>query len=321
MKPFLLSPAFKDYLWGGERLKSEYNKDSQLTPLAESWELSCHPAGHSIVATGPNKGKTLAEVLASPEGANALGSRCESFERFPVLVKLIDAAKALSIQVHPSDEYALANENSYGKTEVWIVLDAAPDSFIYFGVERETTREELREAIENNTLEHLLRRRPVKAGDVIFIPSGTIHAIGAGILVTEVQQNSDLTYRVYDFGRLGADGRPRELHIDKALAVSTLTPTEESAVYPRESAGNGAYMTRLAQCAYFDTAMLEVENGTYQGDAAGESFRHLLCVEGSAIARCGGEEWKLQKGDSWFVPADAGSFEVEGTGRFLVTGI
>lgn len=319
MKPFLLAPAFKDYLWGGERLRTEYHKQTDMVPLAESWELSCHPAGPSMVASGPYAGRTLAEVLSLPEGKDALGKRCEEFQRFPVLIKLIDAAKALSIQVHPSDEYALAHENSYGKTEMWVVLDAAPDSFIYYGVARETTEEELRAAIENNTLETLLRRRPVKAGDVIFIPSGTIHAIGVGILVAEVQQNSDLTYRVYDFGRLGADGKPRELHVEKALAVASLTPTEERPAGERVPAGTGVFRTHLGECAYFRTEMMELEGGVWEGRADGESFRHILCVNGETEIRCGGESLSLRKGDGVFVPADAGQFEVSGNGRMMMS--
>lgn len=319
MKPFLLTPSFKDYLWGGERLRTEYHKQTDMIPLAESWELSCHPAGPSAAASGLYAKRTLAEVIFLPEGKGALGKRCERFERFPILIKLIDAAKALSIQVHPSDEYALANENSYGKTEMWVVLDAAPDSYIYYGVARETAREELRAAIENNTLETLLRRRPVKAGDVIFIPSGTIHAIGAGILVAEVQQNSDLTYRVYDFGRLGADGKPRELHVEKALAVASLTPTEERPVGERVREGKGVFRTCLGECAYFRTELLELEGGVLEGRADGDTFRHLLCVDGEAEIRCGGESLPLRKGDGVFVPADAGRFEAVGSGRLMVS--
>ena len=181
MEPFKLQPAFKDYLWGGERLRTDYGKKTQLHPLAESWELSCHPDGESIAASGPFAGETLRSLIEK-QGEALCGRLCAGFADFPVLIKLIDAARPLSIQVHPSDEYALKNEQSFGKTEMWVILDAQPDSFLYYGFNREVGTEELRAAIEENRLEELLQKRPVRPGDVVFIPAGTLHAIGAGIV-------------------------------------------------------------------------------------------------------------------------------------------
>ncbi len=224
-RPLLLSPAFKDYIWGGNRLKRDWGKRTDMTPLAESWELSCHEAGPSVIAGGAYAGRTLGEYLAEhPQDA---GTKAQNAGAFPLLIKLIDAAGPLSVQVHPDDAYAREFEHSLGKSEMWLVLDASEGAGIYYGFKRETSLAEMRAAIENNTLTELLSWVPAKTGDCFFIPAGTVHAIGAGLMVAEVQQSSNLTYRVYDYGRVGADGRPRELHIDKALAVARREPPKD----------------------------------------------------------------------------------------------
>ena len=224
-RPLLLSPAFKDYIWGGNRLKRDWGKRTDMTPLAESWELSCHEAGPSVIAGGAYAGRTLGDYLAEhPEDA---GTKAQNAGAFPLLIKLIDAAGPLSVQVHPDDAYAREFEHSLGKSEMWLVLDASEGAGIYYGFKRETPLAEMRAAIENNTLTELLSWVPAKTGDCFFIPAGTVHAIGAGLMVAEVQQSSNLTYRVYDYGRVGADGRPRELHIDKALAVARREPPKD----------------------------------------------------------------------------------------------
>lgn len=193
----------------------------------ESWELSTHTAGESHICGGPSNGMTLSEYLKKA-GPAALGKNAAAFEHFPVLIKLIDAAKPLSVQVHPSDEYALRVEHEYGKTEMWYVLECEEGASLYFGVDRELTPRNFPSA--SPTI-----RSPMccaacgPSGDVFFIEAGTIHAIGAGILICEIQQNSNTTYRVYDYGRVGADGKPRELHVEKAKAVSRLTPNEPGA--------------------------------------------------------------------------------------------
>ena len=223
MKPFVLKAPCKDYLWGGNRLR-EFGKESDADKIAESWELSCHPDGESVIASGDYAGMTLPAFLAAhPEAA---GESCRDFERFPVLIKLIDAHDNLSVQVHPDDAYALAHEGEYGKTEMWYIVDAEPGAELLYGFARDVTKEEFRRAIEENTLLDLVRHVPVRPGDVFFIPAGTLHAIGKGILIAEIQQNSNTTYRVYDYGRVGKDGKPRELHIAKALDVTRLTPAD-----------------------------------------------------------------------------------------------
>ena len=221
-----LKPGCKDYIWGGQRLKTDFGIQSGLNPLSEAWVLSCHPDGPSVLADGPDKGMTLRAWL-DKAGKEALGTACEAFEDFPMLIKLIDAKKDLSIQVHPSDAYALEHEGQYGKTEMWVVLDAEPGASLYYGFDREVSLEEFSSRVSDGTLTEVLRKVPVKPGDVFFIPSGTLHAIGAGLVIAEIQQNSNVTYRVFDYGRLGADGKPRPLHVEKALAEDAMKSFEK----------------------------------------------------------------------------------------------
>ena len=192
-----LTPSCKDYLWGGSRLRSDFGIKSDLNPLAEAWVLSCHPDGPSYLADGT----TLADYVTAHPGC--LGTDCEKFEQFPILTKFIDAKNNLSIQVHPSNEYALKNEHQYGKTEMWYVLDCEPGAFLYYGFDHEISKAEFEERIKNNTLTEVLNAVPVHKGDCFFIPAGTLHAICKGIVIAEVQQNSNVTYRVYDYGRVG----------------------------------------------------------------------------------------------------------------------
>lgn len=316
MRTEKLSPAFKDYLWGGTKLKTEFGKTSSLDVVAESWELSTHPAGESHICGGPCDGMTLKQYLEKyPEAA---GKNAAAFREFPVLIKLIDAAKPLSIQVHPSDEYALAVEHEYGKTEMWYVLACEEGASLYFGVEKPLTREEFAARIQDNTLTEVLRRVPVHPGDVFFIEAGTIHAIGAGILICEVQQNSNTTYRVYDYGRLGADGKPRALHIEKALEVTRLEPARPREVSQSPVLLEGAEKRLLVDCPYFKTALWTVEEEVCL-EATEESFLHLLMLEGGLELDYGFGSLGLIPGDSVFVPASMGEFELIGEGRLLVT--
>ena len=235
-----LIPACKDYLWGGHRLVDEYNVDYQGDILAEAWELSCHPDGPSIIANGKFAGKSLKEYI-DLNGTDVLGTHCRRFREFPILIKFIDARDNLSIQVHPDNRYALKNEGQYGKTEMWYVMDAGEDAFLYYGFNKEITQEEFARRIEQNNLLEVLNAVPVHKGDILFIESGTLHAIGKNILIAEIQQNSNVTYRVYDYGRVGKDGKQRDLHIEKALAVTRRVPIiKDNSSYPH-----------VADCDYF----------------------------------------------------------------------
>ena len=316
--PLLLSPAFKDYLWGGERLKEDYGKKTDMTPLAESWELSCHPAGPSVIENGPWAGKTLAAYLsANPQHLRA---GAETGAEFPLLIKLIDAAQSLSVQVHPDDEYARTRENGQlGKTEMWYVVDAKPGAGIYYGFKRPTTIEEMEKAICENTLTDLLSWVEAKPGDVFFIPAGTVHAIGAGLLIAEVQQSSNLTYRVYDYGRVGADGKPRELHIAKALDVAK-RERPQTPVGPTEPARDvpGGRVQPLVACDRFTVSELAVD-GLMEENVTPESFVALLCLSGEGALLCGGESYALAKGQSVFLPAGMGACKLAGSMRLLRT--
>ena len=218
-----LKPSCKDYLWGGTRLRTEFGIEYDRDPLAESWELSCHPDGPSYIVNGEYAGKTLQQYI-DENGKEILGTDCQSFGQFPVLIKFIDAKKDLSIQVHPDNAYALKNEGQYGKTEMWYVMDAAEGASLFYGFAKEVSEEEFEERIRNHTLTDVLNKVMIHKGDVLFIDPGTIHAIGAGSLIAEIQQNSNVTYRVYDYGRKGPDGKERELHVDKALQVTKREP-------------------------------------------------------------------------------------------------
>ncbi len=213
---YKMHPAYKDYLWGGDTLVTKYGKDSTYEITAESWELSAHPDGASSIVGGQFDGMSF-DYFIRTFGEKVCGWKSKTFDRFPVLIKFIDARNALSVQIHPNDDYAFPVENEFGKNEMWYVMDAKPGSFLYCGLSRECSKEEIRERIANTTLTEVLNKIEVKPGDVVFVPAGTIHAIGAGILICEIQQNSNCTYRMYDYGRRDKNGSLREVHVDRAM--------------------------------------------------------------------------------------------------------
>ena len=306
METIKLTPACKDYLWGGEKLRQDYGIQSQLHPLAEAWVLSCHPDGPSVVATGPLAGKTLPEYIQE-KGPGCLGADCEKFTDFPILAKFIDAKGDLSIQVHPSNDYALAHEHQFDKTEMWYVLDCEPGATLYYGFQHQISREEFQQRIQDNTLTEVLNAVPVEKGDLFFIPAGTLHAIRKGIVVAEIQQNSNVTYRIYDYGRVGADGKPRQLHIQQALEVTQRTPPQP----------DPDFHGHLAQCPYFTVDVME---GRFTLDCGPESFVSVLVLEGTGALWEGDESMSLRKGESLFIPAGAGQCRLEGDGlKCLVT--
>lgn len=320
MNVLKLAPAFKDYLWGGTKLKSEYDKKCDLDKVAESWELSNHPDGSSIVVNGEYQGKTFIEYLEK-EGKKVWGENAQSFANFPVLIKFIDAKQALSIQVHPDDEYALRVEKEFGKNEMWYILDCEEGSFLYYGVNQDLSKEEFAQRIKDNTLLDVLNKVEVHKGDTFFIEAGTIHAIGAGIMICEIQQNSNSTYRVYDFGRKDANGNERELHVDKAVDVSKLTPscTDANANKKEELANNNTKEV-LSKCKYFTTQRYDVAN-TLTLNAGLSSFHSLIILEGEGSVVCGNEKVTYKKGDSIFLPANAGEYTVDGKCTFILTTI
>lgn len=310
MPAFRMKPALKEYLWGGRRLKEEWGVQAAADTVAEAWVLSAHPDGESIVAEGEFAGKTLRELL-SALGSAACGTHASS-DIFPVLIKLIDARDRLSIQVHPDETYAMAHEGQHGKTECWVILDAAPGAFLYYGFSREVSREEFEDRIRANTLTEVLNAVEVHRGDVLTIPPGTLHAIGAGILLAEVQQSSNVTYRIYDYDRRDAQGRARDLHISQALDV-----TERTLPHVPDPAPH------LAACPYFtvDRVAAGGSSGMVSGTVDETSFLSVLIIggEGTLSLPDTGGTYPCRPGDSFFLPASSGSWTLTGTAEALLT--
>ncbi|WP_029324536.1 type I phosphomannose isomerase catalytic subunit [Butyrivibrio sp. AE3004] len=305
-----LQAPTKDYLWGGSRLVDEFGKKAAGEVTAESWELSCFPGSESIIENGEYAGRTITEYIKDNNGS--LGYNCDKFKDFPVLIKLIDAKNDLSLQVHPSDEFAREHENQYGKTEMWYILDAEEDAFLYYGFNKEVTKDEFARRIEDETLTEVLNACPVQKGDIFFIESGTLHAIGKGILLAEIQQNSNVTYRVYDYGRRDKDGNLRELHVEKALEVTHLSPIQK--VKKPEP--------HIGVCKYFTVDKVNLTGDTTKkimGTVGEESFLHILFLDGKGVIRNGNEEMPFSKGDSFFLPAKSGNYEILGFCEALTT--
>lgn len=319
MKPLKLQPAIKDYIWGGTRLSKEFDYYAETDRQAEAWVLSCHPDGDCIVENTAFKGRTLRDVLQN-EGRNYLGTHAKRFSDFPVLIKLIDAKDNLSLQVHPDDAYAKEHENQNGKTEMWYIVDCEEGASLVFGVKESMTKKQFQKAVEENNVLDFCNRVNVKKGDVFFIKAGTLHAIGKGILLAEVQQSSNVTYRVYDYGRL-QNGKPRELHIQKALDVLNLQKTTETDFEPKEYEMLGeSKRTLLSSCEIFTASKLEVkESLTVSADEA--SFVSLLALEGNGVLCHKDSVLTFYKGESIFLPAGLGEVEILGDMTVLETRI
>ncbi len=315
MAVYKLKPAFKDYIWGGTRLRDDFGKQCDMEKIAESWELSCHKDGESTIDGGEADGLTLSQLIET-QGKGILGSDCEKFEDFPILIKLIDAKDNLSVQVHPDNEYAKRVEGEYGKTEMWYVVDCDEGATLLYGFKKEISKDEFARRIENNTLLEVTNAVPVKKGDVFFIRAGTLHAIGKGILIAEIQQNSNTTYRIYDYGRVGKDGKPRELHVEKAKDVTALRPAQPYPETPTEQK-SGYTQKLLSKCEYFTTYALDIDSRAAL-EADEKSFVSLLVLEGegSIIAE---DSKSFKKGDSFFITAGTGKFAVEGKCRAILT--
>ena len=310
-----LTPAFKDYLWGGTRLRDDFQKDCDFDKIAESWELSCHKDGPSTIANGEFKGLTLSEYI-DKAGKSVLGTDCEKFENFPILIKLIDAKDNLSVQVHPDNEYAQRVEGEYGKTEMWYIVDCDEGATLLYGFKDTITKDEFAQRIADNTLLEVTNAIPVKKGDVFFIQAGTLHAIGKGILIAEIQQNSNTTYRIYDYGRVGKDGKPRELHVEKAKDVTDLCPAKAYPETPVEQK-DGYTSKLLSSCDYFTTYAVDVDSKAVL-EADEKSFLSLLILDGECKITAD-DTVKAKKGDSIFVPAGTGKVIVDGKCKAILT--
>lgn len=318
--PMKLRAPLKDYIWGGTKLKTDYGKETDLDKVSESWELACHKDGMSIIENGSEKGRTLESYL-DEAGQGILGEHAKRFPYFPLLIKLIDAKDNLSVQVHPDNDYAMRVEGEFGKTEMWYIVDCEPGATLIYGFKHEITKEEFERRIADNTLLEVCNQVPVHKGDVFFIESGTLHAIGKGITICEIQQNSNTTYRVYDYGRVGKDGKPRELHVKKAIDVTNLEPVKER---PRLDAVVDIFADTkarlLASCEYFTVYGLEVD-GTSHLTAGMDSFQSFTVLEGQVTLKCGETELTFTKGESSFLPAGLGSYMLSGKASLILSKI
>lgn len=306
MEILKLQPCGKDYLWGGTRLRDEYGKKIDLTPLAETWECSVHPDGPSMVANGEFKGQTLSSVLKQhPE---YLGTKVKSNE-LPVLVKFIDAKQYLSVQVHPDDAYAKEHEGDNGKTEMWYVIDAEEGASLIYGFKHRVTEEILRKAVETGTLDKHLQKVEVHKGDTYFVPAGTVHGIGEGILIAEIQESSNVTYRVYDYNRVDKNGKKRELHFDKAVQVMNMDVASGMSQKPRMvKYYPGCSRELLCRCKYFETERIQVKKG-FSFSVQDSSFQVLMCLDGYGQVETMDADLKpmrFSKGETLFLPARIG---------------
>jgi len=318
MYPLKLQAPLKDYIWGGTTLKTKYNKITDLEKVAESWELACHKDGQSIILNGKARGMTLESYIAQ-QGERILGTHGSRFSYFPLLIKLIDAKDNLSVQVHPENEYALRVEGEYGKTEMWYIVDCEPGASLLYGFKKEISKDEFERRIADHTLLDVCNRVKVHKGDVFFIEAGTLHAIGKGILIAEIQQNSNTTYRIYDYGRLGNNGKPRELHVAKAIDVTKLVPPTHETKAALEMDFFANYKADLlVQCEYFTVYHFDL-HGKCHLQATKKSFQSILVLDGTLEIEYAAGEMTIEKGESVFIPAEMGEYMLKGKGDFILS--
>ena len=310
-----MQPVLKEKVWGGRRLASLLGKNAPADRrIGESWELADHPHGTSTVAEGPMRGKSLREVLKR-EGEAVLGRALAArgwADRFGLLIKFIDADDRLSVQVHPDDAYAAKHApGESGKTECWVAVHAEPDAWIVRGLVPSTTRDRLAEALKAGKVEPLLKKHAVRAGDFFWIPAGTIHAIGPGVVLAEIQQNSDVTYRLYDWGRMGMGGKPRELHVADALASANFSGEEPpSGGRGRTADETGLVIEHLADSRVFSLSRIRLDRRPWAAETGG-TFAALVVLAGSARLVAGDGTIQIGRGDTVLVPADAGEYVFE----------
>lgn len=314
-----LTPAFKDYLWGGTRIRDELGKHCDYDIIAESWELSAHADGVSKVASGKYNGMYFNDYLEAI-GHDALGWKCQHYDRFPILIKFIDAANPLSVQIHPDDEYALKNEGEYGKNEMWYVMDCDEGAYIYYGTKENVSKEEINRRIQDNTILEVLNKVPVKKGDVFYVKAGTIHAIGGGILICEIQQSSNCTYRMYDYDRRDRFGNLRPLHINKAIDVIKTESMEDLNHREIKTDAAGNKKTMLVQCKYFECNKYNVQK-ELQIPIDEASFQSIMIMEGAGTISAGEQSMEFKRGDSFFIPAFKNIITITGKCEIIVTHI
>ena len=311
--PLQFQPILKDRIWGGTKLKTYLNKPITSEITGESWEISTVENDVSVIANGFHEGKSLNELINEfPEAV--LGTKVyEQFgKQFPLLFKYLDAREDLSIQVHPNDELAKKRHNSFGKTEMWYVMQADADARIIVGFKEDSSKEEYLENLNNKTLVSILDDVKAKAGDVFFLETGTVHAIGAGLVIAEIQQTSDITYRLYDFDRKDAQGNTRELHVDLALDAINYNKVDTHKKY--ETVSNQSNV--IVDCPYFTTNIIPLD-GKIEGNKNGETFTVYMCIEGAFEIRYENVSYQYKKGDTVLIPAGMRNYVLEGEASIL----
>lgn len=312
IEPLFLQPFFQERIWGGKALKDEFQYEIPSQKTGECWAISAHPHGTSIVKNGEYAGKTLMELW---EQKPELFGNHET-KVFPLLTKILDANADLSVQVHPNDEYAAQHENGeLGKTECWYIIDCEKGAELIFG-HKARTKEEFERLIEKNEWDKLLRRVPIKRGDFFYVPSGTIHALCEGTLVLETQQSSDTTYRLYDYDRVGQDGKKRELHLNQSLAVTTI-PHETEAFQPEVKTIPGAVITKFVKADYFTVYKYDVHDEA-QFEQPGP-FLLASVIEGEAELTVSKKSYPIKKGDHFILPAQIKDFQIEGKAMLITS--
>jgi mannose-6-phosphate isomerase len=317
--PLTFNPVFRDYIWGGRNLETQLGRPLPPGIIAESWDISGHPSSPTTADNGWHAGHTLLEIQNNL-GLDLVGTRSQDMlarGKFPLLIKLLDANKPLSVQVHPENEYAKTHENGeLGKTEMWYILHAEPEAYLIYGLKSGVTPETFRTALEAGRLEDCLHRLPVKAGDAVFIPAGSVHAIMEGIVLAEIQQNSDTTYRVYDWNRVGADGKPRPLHVDKALAVINFSQVEPGPFEPRLIEENSDFKREfITTCPLFNVEKLtfKKERASFAALCDGSTFEIWGAMTGQAQVNWTGSPLSLPAVRFTLLPAALGHFEITAT--------
>jgi mannose-6-phosphate isomerase len=313
MYPMQFEPILKERIWGGEKLQALLHKPITSKITGESWELSTVEGDVSVIANGELKGKSLSEIINELPN-EVLGTTVyERFDKqFPLLFKYLDAREDLSIQIHPNDKLAKERHNSFGKTEMWYVMQADTDARIIVGFKEDSSKEEYVENLNNKTLVSILDDVKAKQGDVFFLETGTVHAIGAGLVVAEIQQTSDITYRLYDFDRTDAQGNKRELHVDLALDAINYKKTDTYKKYNKVANESNT----IVDCSYFTTNFIPLE-GEIQVNKKGETFTVYMCTEGNFEIETEGEKYSYKKGDTVLMPASVNKFILNGNASIL----
>jgi len=304
-------PVYKDYIWGGNKLKGEFNKNTPFEKTAESWEIASNKNGETIIKNGIYKGESLTDLFNNHSIKNYIfGNKCEKLDQFPLLIKFIDANSNLSVQVHPDDKYAQEKENDIGKTEMWYIMDCKQDAKLICGL-KNINEENISEELREKNIEKYLNYVSIEKGDVIYIPAGTVHAIMEGALICEIQQNSDLTYRLYDWNRVGNDGKPRQLHLDKAIDVINANNIE----MPRATNNEG--YERIVDSKYFKVDKAVIRK-CLKLETKKDTFYALNVISGNGKIITD-KEYDIKLGDSFIIPAYLGNFSLDGNMEVLIS--